>query len=346
MNFLFISKDFKNGGVEKVFLSYAKHIQDKGDRVEFFILNQEKVPEFQNIEINENNYLKKIISFRSFIKKRKYDKVVVAKESASLFLILSTLFLNVEICFTRHAAVNSSEQKISKHLIGLLYFLYSLKKNSSFFCVSQAIANDLKCYVGKKKLTVISNPIYEKNKFEKLKELEFNDEVYFAAVGRLVELKGFDFLINSYYRALQLDKSLPKLYIIGDGPEFENLSSLIKSFGIDNNIILLGYLADPLPIVSKSSLFILSSRSEGMPTVLVEALMLKVPVLSTDCVSGPNELLGKYGGGILVAVDDEAGMSSGLLNYRNINVITHDNYTRITKDFSVENSLNSLLGLK
>ena len=88
-----------------------------------------------------------------------------------------------------------------------------------------------------------------------------------------------------------------RLLILGEGKEREPLEELIQKLGLEKDVSLPGFVMNPYAYMARSSLFVLSSRWEGLPTVLIEALCCGTPVVSTDCPSGPREILkdGQYG---------------------------------------------------
>lgn len=116
---------------------------------------------------------------------------------------------------------------------------------------------------------------------------------YICSVGRLDESqKDFTTLIKAYYE-LKIDNLIEeKLYLIGDGPDKDKLQYLVERLNLEESIIFLGRKNNPYIWMKNSKLFILSSKYEGFPTVLVEALILTVPILSSDCPTGPKEILG------------------------------------------------------
>jgi glycosyltransferase involved in cell wall biosynthesis len=99
------------------------------------------------------------------------------------------------------------------------------------------------------------------------------------------------------------EKERKRLLIIGKGNERENLISLISKWHLENYIQLLGFKENPYPWIKRSDCLVLSSISEGMPTVLIEAMALKTPVISTDCPSGPKEITDNGESGILVPMN-------------------------------------------
>lgn len=131
-----------------------------------------------------------------------------------------------------------------------------------------------------------------------------------VAAGRLAPWKGFADLI----RAMQIvHRTRPaRLLILGDGPLRAELQALIDTLSLRDTVALAGFVENPLKYYAHAKVFVLSSRVEGMPNVLVEAMMCGCTPVSTDCPTGPRELLqdGRYG--YLVPVGDPAALAAGI----------------------------------
>jgi len=133
-----------------------------------------------------------------------------------------------------------------------------------------------------------------------------------VACGRLNFQKGFDVLIKAHKlaRAAGLDH---RLYILGEGPLRSELTSLIAQMNVSDSVVMPGFLPNPFPALRPASAFVLSSRFEGLPHVILEALALGTPVVATDCRSGPAEILenGRYG--LLVPTEDAEAIAAALM---------------------------------
>jgi glycosyltransferase involved in cell wall biosynthesis len=131
-----------------------------------------------------------------------------------------------------------------------------------------------------------------------------------VAVGRLHEQKDFQTLLRAF--ALVRARRSARLIILGEGPERPALEAGVAKLGLTEDVDLPGFVPNPYAFMAGASQFVLSSRYEGLPTVLIEAMACGCPVVSTDCPSGPGEILdnGKYGR--LVPVGDAAALAEAM----------------------------------
>lgn len=131
-----------------------------------------------------------------------------------------------------------------------------------------------------------------------------------VAAGRLATWKGFDDLIRAM-KILTKSRSA-RLMILGDGPLHADLQTLIHELHLSDYVTLLGYVENPLKYFSHADVFVLSSHVEGLPNVLVEAMMCGCTAVATDCPTGPREVLqgGKFG--YLVPMRNPVAMAAGI----------------------------------
>lgn len=143
-----------------------------------------------------------------------------------------------------------------------------------------------------------------------------NEKVNFLSVGRLTQQKGFDILLKSFTKVLD---EIPNanLTILGTGELEEDLIGLVDKLKISESVNFLGFTDNPYDYYYYSDVYVLSSRWEGFPNTLLEAIACNTKVVATNCKSGPTEIIGnEYGD--LVEVEDIASLSSGMLSsYRN-----------------------------
>lgn len=181
--------------------------------------------------------------------------------------------------------------------------------------VSAGVVADLKALVPRvpnDRFRVIFNPVVTPEMIEKGRDpvdhpwFELGVPVFVAA-GRLRPQKDFPMLIEAFRRVR--DSKDARLIILGEGPDRGDLEALIARLDLRDSVELHGFTDNPYAFFSRSAAFVLSSRWEGLPTVLIEALSCGAPVIATDCPSGPREILadGRYGS--LVPVGDAESMA-------------------------------------
>lgn len=185
----------------------------------------------------------------------------------------------------------------------------------AIIAVSEGIAGDLQDMgVAASPIHVIHNPI-DAQRLRQLARigpgLPDNDhQPYVIALGRLTAAKDHATLLRAY-AASGLRKS-HRLVIVGEGDQRATIERLAKELGISDEVLLTGAMINPYRVLADASLLVLSSRWEGLGNVLLEAMALGVPVVSTDCRHGPRELLdgGRYGR--LVTVGDELALAHAM----------------------------------
>ncbi|KJZ13663.1 glycosyl transferase family 1 [Halomonas sp. S2151] len=187
--------------------------------------------------------------------------------------------------------------------------------------VSEGVKQNLEQEVGLEAETII--PIY--NPYEREPFVAMADELlslpagveegrYLLSVAAIEPRKRQDRLLRAYRQARDKHGLDIPLVLLGKGkPENEQrLKAMIGELGLGDHIHWLGYTANPYPYILNALAMVLTSDAEGLPRVLIEALLLHTPVISVDCPSGPKEILTQELKDFLVARDDEAGLASAM----------------------------------
>lgn len=160
-------------------------------------------------------------------------------------------------------------------------------------------------------------------------------------VGRQTELKQLDILI----RAIKELPEAVRLINFGEGPEQESLKSLVKEMGLSERVSFPGVTANPAAEMAAADLVVLSSRMEGLPAVLIEGLAAGVPIVSTDCTSGPREILEEGKWGRLVPVGDQHALAKAIEESLKDPIRpTPESWSRFTVEESTNRYLDLLLG--
>jgi glycosyltransferase involved in cell wall biosynthesis len=199
---------------------------------------------------------------------------------------------------------------------GLLAARWSFPHADRIVAVSEGVAADLVDTVGidAEKISVIHNPVISSRLFADAKAAPAHpwllDKVgrVLLAVGRLTAQKDFATLL----RAVALLPSDLRLVVLGEGELRDELSELAERLGIRKRVDLPGYEANPFPSFASADVVVLSSRFEGLPTVLIEALPFACGIVSTDCPSGPREILEEGRWGRLVPCGEPAALAAAI----------------------------------
>lgn len=228
----------------------------------------------------------------------------------------------------------------NKIITKILYNYFSDKVIS----LSEGVKNDLirNFHVREQKINVIYNPI-EVDKIQALsKEVvhDFNknkNEKILVAVGRLVEQKDFKTLIKAFNRVSK--EVNVRLVILGKGPKEKELKQLAEDMGIQHKIEFLGFKQNPYKYMRLADVFILSSKWEGFGHVIVEAMSTGTPVISTNCQSGPEEIIKDNKYGILTPVGNDKELSEvtiSLLKDKKMQNELRERGRERAKDFDVK----------
>ena len=188
--------------------------------------------------------------------------------------------------------------------------LYHDKK---LICVSDGVKEDiLQLGITPESIYTIYNP-FDYGAIEKMSCIPIDFELpkapFIVHVGRFSALKRHDLLLTAFSR---LKDTSYKLVLVGVGEEEQSVKNLALELGIKDRVVFAGFQSNPYPIIKAASLLVLSSDHEGLPTVIIEALSLHTPVVSTDCPSGPSEIMGYTLRQYLVPVGDSVALSSAM----------------------------------
>lgn len=307
----FIVPSLGKGGAERVAcrllnnLSLSKYeltlltiYKERGDYLDEL---REQI-KFVSLEKTNIRYCVKDLYF--FLKKEKFDIVVIFSLDIAIIIGLFILpFIKNTIFINRHLTVFLKERVgiIKTFLLKKAYNNFSYMISQSKDMTESLVSNKI---ISQEKITEINNPIEVKKMvlFEE-KNLELKKEnVNLIAVGRLSYSKGFDILVKN----MQVFKNTNiKLYILGDGEEKNNLKNLIEEYNLKETVFLLGRKNNSEEYMKKASLFILSSRYEGFPNVLLEANSYGLFAICNTTLGGVNEIIENNVNGVILDFSDK-----------------------------------------
>lgn len=168
------------------------------------------------------------------------------------------------------------------------------RRSDKVLCCSKVIEEEVTAKYNCRKAVTLYNPIDVKDLRSKAKEDSLrlpweSHEHIIVSMGREDDVKGFWHLLKSF-SLVQKDIPDAKLMIIGDG-DFEEYILLAKELGVGEQVYFTGMKKNPFPYLNKAQVYVLTSYNEGFPNALIEAMALGIPVIATDCLTGPREIL-------------------------------------------------------
>ena len=267
-----------------------------------------RLPASNNRLMKSRQALLRLFAIVQLFKANKPDRIISFMESANFPCALAALLTGKRSRLW--VSVRNDPQRFSmiyKKLIPLLYRL-----PSKVAAASEGVAQALSVMgVPEKKLVSIPNPAPSQAPSLSITLLPpiCAPERYIIGVGRLHQQKGFDRLINAL---VYLEDPRLHLVLLGEGEERQALAKLAKALSVDSRVHMPGAVGDLWPWYRHAQCFVLSSRHEGWPNVIMEAMIQGVPVVAFDCKYGPREIIRNNVNGMLIAEGDTHGMAHAI----------------------------------
>ncbi|KFF22138.1 glycosyltransferase [Chryseobacterium sp. JM1] len=332
----------RHGGAEKVLINFLKNLPEDKYEVDLLInlytgMYIKEVPSWvklhyllkgEMITTNKPHEIP-VKAFRVL-----YQKMFLWFPSLLYKFVLKDKKYDVEIgaIHGMYRELLSSPQKDSKKIIWIQNDIFNLKEYTQDvirqlfqFDRILVISNKLKEEMQKvaqndrekQAVVKIFNPIDKQDTLKKantaIDDYPFSNDIpTFITIGTVYRQKGYDRLLDVHKKLI--DEGLKhQIIIIGDGFEFEKTQTQLNELGLQETVKMLGFRSNPYPYLKKADFYVMSSRHEGFPTIIAEALILNKPVVSTD-VSGIKDLLqdGKLG---LIMPNSEDGIYEGMKKF-------------------------------
>jgi GalNAc-alpha-(1->4)-GalNAc-alpha-(1->3)-diNAcBac-PP-undecaprenol alpha-1,4-N-acetyl-D-galactosaminyltransferase len=315
------------GGAERVAATLVNHWSANGHKValitvassdlDFYVLDQRVTRIALNLYSSTKKWrdflvvnFKRVIKLRSAIHDFKPEVILSFMDTTNVRILLASIGTGVPVIVEEHT--DPSQNPVGMIVRFLRRLLY--KRAWAVVVLTPGIARWAGSFVRSEAIHVVPNPISEQ--FCKSAKLEPERNGHrVIAIGRLEAHKGFDMLLKAFAQCAQEYPGWT-LKIIGDGSERDRLQALAAALQIDDRVKWERAVKEPEKELRRSDLFVLSSRYEGFPMVLLEAMACGLPVVSFDCPSGPREIIHDGEDGLLVPpneIDALAGTMSRLM---------------------------------
>lgn len=302
--------DLRGGGAERVTLTLVEQFAAMGHDVDL-VLGKARgelladVPEAVNLMDLATPRLRKLpLVLARYLKQAKPVAVLAVMQEINCIAVVARQLSGVKC-----RLVLSEHSQASQHIAALpnrrgRWFMsaavrWCYSRADEIVAVSEGVASDLKQNIGlqgNRPVSIIYNPVDVDALTSKSREKVIHpwlpasdDEPVLIAVGSIKPAKDFATLVRAF--SSMRERHRMRLIILGDGSERTKIEHLAAELGVSDDVSLPGYVSNPWAWMAKASMFVSSSKWEGFPMVLIEALALGLPVVATDCPSGPREAL-------------------------------------------------------
>ncbi len=303
-----IGESLANGGAEKSMALLSRFFTSKGIETHLVIVLDQVVYDFSGELLNLGklknksngffNKLRRLLVLRNYLRRNRFDYIIDFRIRVSFvqeYLIAKWLY-DAPAVYTVHSSMTG------------LYFPESRKQAQKIYkdafaivTVSGQIGEIVNEKYGLRNTTTIHNPIDIDAIRQAADAFKPIEDRYILAAGRMKDnVKQFNELVSAFGQTSLPAKGI-KLVILGDGPDRNILEKGIENSGLSDSVILKGHVENPYPYMKNALFFVLSSKREGLPTVILESLACGIPVVSFDCVSGPAEMIADRKNGLVVA---------------------------------------------
>lgn len=313
------------GGAEMVTLNLAEGLLELGHQVEMVLASRTgdllgRVPEAASVaDLGVARTLSATLPLARYLRRSQPDVIVSAMGHANIVTMWAARLARsraLPVLTEHRTAVLEAGTVVERAYRRIARFEYP--RAAAVIAVSNGVADNLAAIIGldRDDIDVVYNPVLTSRFWDQLEEpLEHEwfgpgSPPVILAVGRLVADKDFATLIRAFHLVRREHEA--RLMILGEGELREDLEALVAELGLSQDVSLPGFEANPYKYMAAAAAFVLSSVSEGLPTVLIEAIAAGLPVIATDCVSGPREIAAATGSGVLVPVGDHEAMAEAI----------------------------------
>jgi glycosyltransferase involved in cell wall biosynthesis len=301
------------GGVERMIVNLIRGFVDLGKSVDLVLVRDQSPhlerlpPEVNLVRLRTDHTFLALTALARYLHKRRPAALLAAKDRAGRTAVLARRLARTDTRIVMRLGTNLSTAMADRSALARwmryqpIRWLYPAVDR--IVAVSEGVARDTAeiARIPPERIGVIRNPVITPELLVLAAErcdhpwLQSGQPPVIVGAGRFQRQKDFPTLIRAF--ALVRAERPCRLIILGDGSGRPKLAALVSELGLTDDVDLPGFLFNPYPFLSRAALFVLSSAWEGSPNVLTEAMALGAPVVSTDCPSGPRELLdgGKYG---------------------------------------------------
>lgn len=355
LKYFFVLTSLGNGGAERVSETLAYYHAKRGLQVKVINLSSEGKlrrthKNLSLVCIGGKRFRNSVIKMAHELIREK-PNVVFSSFSHISYSLLILRFLKVynsRLILRESSTVEAKRKNMSNLLLWVekISYVFLTRKDDYLIFQNNRLLNEFNdTYLTKAKTLAINNPIdpnYLICQSRKYHVQRINNNINLLAVGNLKVVKRYDILVDSIVRLIKLNSSVNlSLKIVGSGTEKEYLENLIESNKLAGKVEIVNFSINPYPYYEWADIFVLSSENEASPNVLLEAMTFNLPIVSTDCYTGPRDIMGEnypY----LVSVNDSNAIATAINTIINTNMHFHYDLSKYHVDNIVEKYLDLL----
>ena len=322
------------GGAERVLVTISKYLSDKEFDVSYHLFGDKNQMELfipKNRDIiwhHSKNHVSNFISIaHNVIKTKKPDVVFASQMPLNWRLVFASLGCKVKVI------LRSNNYVETQGLFQRIRLMFAYNFADLVIAQTEEMRQGIikKLFVSSHKVITMANPV-DKDYINNCIKKSYNpypqsENIVYVAVGRFSPAKGFDILIKAF-SAVKEKQPNAMLYIVGrydDAAEyFRKIKALINSLRLNKAINLVGFKENPYSYMQYANCFVLSSRIEGLPNVMLEALYLKTPVAATTCIPVISRIVKNGKNGFLAKSEDPKSLASAMLSASCLGKVTSD----------------------
>jgi glycosyltransferase involved in cell wall biosynthesis len=322
----FFLPSLRGGGAERVVMDLARAAADRGRRVDVVIVNRvgaitdDLGPGVEIVDLDRPRTALAGVALARYLRSRRPPALLATLEHANVLAVLVGRLVGRVRVVLREANTPSADLAEGgwKGRALRVAMRLAYRRADAVIAVSRGVASSLRSELGlpAERIRIVANPVLTPRLRAGAQELPQHPWLVdggppvVLGVGRLARQKGFDVLLRAFARVRE--RRPARLLVLGEGERRADLEALAGELGVADDVALPGFAANPFAAMSRCAVFVLSSRWEGLPNVLIQALAVGAPVVATDCPSGPDEVLDEGRYGRLVPVDDVAAMADAI----------------------------------
>lgn len=345
------------GGAERIMVTLANAFAERGFKTDLVLAKaagpylKDISKKVQIVDLNAERVATSLPKLVRYLRTERPDAMLSALNYANVIALFAKRLSGVRtrLVVSERAALSSSlshaKLRRSRWIAHLMSWTYPWA--DGVIAISDGVADDLAVTIGltRNRINTVYNPVdlvaVRQRAEEDINHPWFapGEPPIILGMGRLTAQKDFPTLIRSFAQIQEIRPA--RLVILGEGDLRPQLQKLITELGLSEVVAMPGFCGNPFTWMRQSAVFVFSSAWEGFGNVLVEAMACGTPVISTDCPSGPAEILEMGKWGRLIPVGDINAMANAIM--KTLNDSEHPNVESRAAEFSIDRAVDGYL---